>query len=405
MTKARDLANASTALSAVSATELGYVDGVTSAIQTQLDAKLASSTAATTYQAINTNVSTTELGYLDGVTSAIQTQLNQKPEVFAGKNAVYNSGFDIAQRGTSFTGLSGVDYTLDRWVSWAQTGGQSSYVSRESVGNLSVTPNQAIRYCGRFGRTSGNTSTGARAVFQTLETADSIRFAGKTITMSFYARAGSGFTPTSGGVNCYVISGTGTDQIYYSFTGGVVVATSTVSTTTSWQRFSITGTVATNATELAILFNWSPVGTAGANDYVEITGVQLEEGSVATPFSRQNATIQGELAACQRYYYQIGPGAAYASFGIGGFHTASNSFMFIINTPVVMRVVPTFTTLGNFQTNGTGISLTGLGFNGTYSNSASYNGQANCSGATTGFGSSIRNTDDTTAKMMFSSEL
>ena len=39
MTKARDLANASTALSAVSATELGYVDGVTSAIQTQLDAK------------------------------------------------------------------------------------------------------------------------------------------------------------------------------------------------------------------------------------------------------------------------------------------------------------------------------------------------------------------------------
>ena len=47
MTKARDLANASTALSAVSATELAFVDGVTSAIQTQLDAKAASSTAAT----------------------------------------------------------------------------------------------------------------------------------------------------------------------------------------------------------------------------------------------------------------------------------------------------------------------------------------------------------------------
>ena len=47
MTKARDLANASTALSAVTATELGYVDGVTSAIQTQLNAKAASSTAVT----------------------------------------------------------------------------------------------------------------------------------------------------------------------------------------------------------------------------------------------------------------------------------------------------------------------------------------------------------------------
>ena len=43
MTKARDLANASTALSAVSATELGYLDGVTSAVQTQLNAKAADS--------------------------------------------------------------------------------------------------------------------------------------------------------------------------------------------------------------------------------------------------------------------------------------------------------------------------------------------------------------------------
>jgi len=37
VSKARDLANAATALSAVSATELGYVDGVTSAIQTQIN--------------------------------------------------------------------------------------------------------------------------------------------------------------------------------------------------------------------------------------------------------------------------------------------------------------------------------------------------------------------------------
>jgi hypothetical protein len=68
MTKARDLANGATALSAVSATELAYLDGVTSAVQTQIDGK----------QAINAAVSTTELGYLDGVTSAIQTQIDSK---------------------------------------------------------------------------------------------------------------------------------------------------------------------------------------------------------------------------------------------------------------------------------------------------------------------------------------
>ena len=47
MSKARDLANAGTALSAVSATELAFVDGVTSAIQTQIDAKTAKSTLTT----------------------------------------------------------------------------------------------------------------------------------------------------------------------------------------------------------------------------------------------------------------------------------------------------------------------------------------------------------------------
>ena len=52
----------------VSDTEIGYLDGVSSAIQTQLNNK----------QAIVANVSDTEIGYLDGVTSAIQTQLNTK---------------------------------------------------------------------------------------------------------------------------------------------------------------------------------------------------------------------------------------------------------------------------------------------------------------------------------------
>ena len=63
----------------LTATELGYVDGVTSAIQTQLDGK----------QAVVANVSDAEIGYLDGVTSAIQTQLNAKV------GATYTGDVDI----------------------------------------------------------------------------------------------------------------------------------------------------------------------------------------------------------------------------------------------------------------------------------------------------------------------
>jgi len=68
MTKARDLANAADVLDDVSATELSYVNGVTSAIQTQIDGK----------QAVVSGVNDTEIGYLDGVTSAIQTQIDSK---------------------------------------------------------------------------------------------------------------------------------------------------------------------------------------------------------------------------------------------------------------------------------------------------------------------------------------
>jgi len=84
------------AVSAVTATELGYVDGVTSAIQTQIDSKQATITgAATTIDDADltasravvsdgsgkiaiSDVTSTEIGYLDGVSSAIQTQLDTK---------------------------------------------------------------------------------------------------------------------------------------------------------------------------------------------------------------------------------------------------------------------------------------------------------------------------------------
>lgn len=80
-------------------TELNYVDGVTSAIQTQLDAKapLASPTFTGNVTLPSTtsvgNVSSTELGYLDGVTSAIQTQLNAKANTSSlGTAAALNVG-------------------------------------------------------------------------------------------------------------------------------------------------------------------------------------------------------------------------------------------------------------------------------------------------------------------------
>ena len=94
--------------STVSATELGYLDGVTSAIQTQLNGK----------QATVLNVSDTEIGYLDGVTSSIQTQLDakstdSKTETLTNKtltSPVINTPTGITK---SDVGLGNVDNTAD----------------------------------------------------------------------------------------------------------------------------------------------------------------------------------------------------------------------------------------------------------------------------------------------------
>jgi hypothetical protein len=134
---------------------------------------------------------------------------------------------------------------------------------------------------------------------------------------------------------------TGTDQnITGAYTGAVGLGGQNNTLTTTWQRFTMTVSIASTATEIALLLAHTPTGTASTNDYYEITGVQLEVGSVATPFSRNGATIQGELAACQRYYYRYQSSAVASPFGPG---FADSSTVALINHkfPVIMRTAPT----------------------------------------------------------------
>jgi hypothetical protein len=158
----------------------------------------------------------------------------------------------------------------------------------------------------RVQRTSGQTATPAMLLEQSFESVNSIPFAGKTVTLSFYARAGANYSAASNALTMNLYSGTGTDQnINGAYTGLANVIIGTATLTTTWQRFTFTGTIASTATELAISTQYNTAGTAGAADYFDLTGVQIDIGSVALPFRTYAATIQGELAACQRYYYRV----------------------------------------------------------------------------------------------------
>jgi hypothetical protein len=258
----------------------------------------------------------------------------------AGKNAIINGGMDIWQRGTSISAsASTAPYNADRWQINLGAN-QASTISRQATGDTTNLP--GIQYCARVQRNSGQTGTGAFYFVQSLETANSIQYAGKTVTLSFYARAGANFSPTSSYLTSYVYYGTGTDQnITGSYTGAVGLGGQNNTLTTTWQRFTMTVSIASTATELALFFAISPTGTASTNDYFEITGVQLELGSVATPFSRAGGTIQGELAACQRYYYRAFTSTGTAGpVGPGHYYNSTQAWA-TITFPVSLRTTPT----------------------------------------------------------------
>jgi hypothetical protein len=243
---------------------------------------------------------------------------------------------DIWQRGTSVT-VSSFTYTSDRWQVYRAVAGAT--VTRQATGDTTNLPN--IQYCMRVSRDSGNTSTSSIFFAQSVETANSIPYAGKAVTFSFYARKGANYSPTSSAFTGVLNTGTGTDQNNLSsgFTGGATAITINATLTTTWQRFTGTATLASSTTEIAAYFTINPTGTAGAADYVEITGVQVELGSTATTFSRAGGTIQGELAACQRYYYKYLTGTSQA-IGVVTFFAATQVET-AIQFPVTMRIAPT----------------------------------------------------------------
>jgi hypothetical protein len=335
--------------------------------------------------------------------SSTSTGLRYQAPVNA--NPVLNSAFQVWQRGTSVSVAAGTNgYTADRW--YLNNTGNACTISRQATGDTTNLPN--VQYCARVQRNSGQTAVNSITFTNSFETLNSIAFAGKTITFSFYARKGADFS--GGTTEALLITGTGTDQNRgaSSYTGQTVPLTITMTSTisTTWQRFTGTATLATNITELATYFYYTPSGTAGANDYIEITGVQLEVGSVATPFKTYAATIQGELAACQRYYWRGGGDDLYQIYGVGIFDSTTAAKI-AINNPVTMRVAPTsvdFSTIQMSDLYAASSAATGLTIDKASKGVVSIN-LTGGSGQTQGRTAFARSNNSTSAFIGFSAEL
>jgi hypothetical protein len=178
---------------------------------------------------------------------------------------------------------------------------------------------------------SSNISGGDIIVHQGIENGKYL-FAGKTVTVSFYAKAATAIQSKSDFDQDY-------GETFFNLT-------------TSWARYSYTIT-------LPSTYATSRPGTAAANDNVELrlirftsvssasntiyfTGLQLEEGSVATTFRRSASSLQAELAACQRYLYAMTPTNNLGDITYA-MATSGTELNGAVKFPVIMRAAPTLT--------------------------------------------------------------
>lgn len=260
-------------------------------------------------------------------------------------NHIINGDMSVWQRGGSFplTGGGAGTPTADRWFA-GQTGTSSGNVSRIALTSV-------FKDSLRIQRVAGSNSTQVQYLFQPLITKDSLPLANRTVTLSFYARCGADYSATGKKLLASIVTGTGTDQsssgvLSGSWAGWAQTPTQDAVLTPALQRFSMQFPIG-NVSQVAPFFSATPTGTAGANDWIEVTGVKLEASNTVSPFNYEARSQT--ILKCQEYYYKTFPidvppanGAdgsncpfLFSASGIGG------ALQFNIRYPVPMRVIPT----------------------------------------------------------------
>ena len=305
-------------------------------------------------------------------------EVSTNGQVSGRRNIVINGAMQVAQRSASVTGIGAADgyFTCDRW----------HLVSGATAGRLTMTQTAdgpvGFANCIKLDCTTADTSIAAgenvllqqRFEGQDLQSIGKGVTGAKEVTVSFYVKANAAFT-----FGCEVYDQDNTRQITKLF-----------NTTTGWVRHEITFPADVddgsspfgddNARSLDLSF-WLHAGTtytggtlntaawanttaanraAGIDSFFSstdnnffITGVQMEVGSVATPF--EHRSYGEELALCRRYFikYDHAVDGNYARVGFGT-RVNSTSVRGILNIPTTMRTTPTTNVSGTPRCEGSG---------------------------------------------------
>ena len=285
------------------------------------------------------------------VQSAVAPALND-----VGRNLIHNPLFNITQRGGRERSRQRLADTADRWSLVAMLDSSSVFLGAIADADRTAIGDEAASIC--LNNTfTGNAGAASFSVIQhKIERVR--RLAGKTVTISFYAVATAGLK-----------LGVGIDQNFG--TGGspspvVLGAGVAVPIPGNWARYSVTltvpsatgKTIGTDGNDSTTLNFWYSAGSTMAvragnigvqSGSVNLWGVQLEIGSVATPLEKPDP--QQDLAKCQRFFWV---GRMYSgSYQSVAAASVASSWPF----PTQMRAAPTLTITTNSGQNNTGTPL------------------------------------------------
>lgn len=249
-------------------------------------------------------------------------------------NKIINGNFDLWQVGASLVSGTGLRYLADQWqnnsLGTTYTAARVAHV----VGQTAV-PNEPQF----FHRTVVTSVAGVGNFCQFRQLIENVRnYAGKTVTLSFYAKADVAKNIAVEFVQNFGLGGTPSVNVDS-------IGVTTLALTAAFQKFSVTVAIPSisgkvlGTTENTSICQFNFWFEAGANfntrtnslgqqsGTFDISQVWIEEGSQSTKFPLR--LLQQELALCQRYYFT------------GIFIIRTTAAYTDITTPVTMRVNPT----------------------------------------------------------------
>jgi hypothetical protein len=296
--------------------------------------------------------------------------LLESAQYAAGKNKIINGDFSVNQR--NFTSVTTADdYGFDLWRQTFSGGTCTNTPQTFTPGAAPVAGYEGNKYSQIV--TASQSAAGDFAIYY-IRLEDARLLAGQTATLSFWAKVASGTPKIAAEIRQNFGTGGSPSAGVTTYLGQATLSTSYVRYSLSVSVPSISGkTFGTNNNSYLAVRVWlsagstfdANTGSIGINNNTfSLWGFQLEAGSVATAFQTATGTIQGELAACQRYYFRTSsPGSTQTLVVPTAFAFSSVESDATIQFPVAMRTSPSSVDFSNLvfsRFDNTGYNLTAI---------------------------------------------